>query len=86
MSRVFDPEAVKGDAKPYGASIRGDYFDYLLSWNACYYMEDETSLIGNHVSEYARVLKRAVIWLPPSLLPTVSLCKTPMILEIIRFG
>jgi SAM-dependent methyltransferase len=34
-----------------------DYFDYLLSWNACYYMESEHSSIADHVDEYARILK-----------------------------
>jgi SAM-dependent methyltransferase len=33
------------------------HFDYLLSWNACYYMEDEQSAIADHVAEYARILK-----------------------------
>jgi ubiquinone/menaquinone biosynthesis C-methylase UbiE len=31
-------------------------FDYLLSWNACYYMGQEPDFEG-HVREYARVLK-----------------------------
>jgi len=34
------------------------FFDYLLSWNACYYMRDETSDIKDHVEEFARVTKR----------------------------
>jgi SAM-dependent methyltransferase len=33
------------------------HFDYLLSWNACYYMENEQSAIADHVAEYARILK-----------------------------
>ena len=33
-------------------------FDYLLSWNACYYMENKDSAIGDHIGEYARILKR----------------------------
>jgi len=32
-------------------------FDYILSWNACYYMEAPDSAIANHVNEYARVMK-----------------------------
>ena len=32
-------------------------FDYLLSWNACYYMESERSAIADHVNEYARIVK-----------------------------
>src|SRR5258708_10827653 len=35
----------------------GGYFDYLLSWNACYYMSSERAGIREHVHEYARVLK-----------------------------
>lgn len=34
-----------------------DYFDYLLSWNACYYMENEQAEIADHVDELARILK-----------------------------
>ncbi len=32
------------------------YFDYLMSWNACYYMGEETDF-NNYVKEFARVLK-----------------------------
>src|SRR5215831_15094793 len=32
-------------------------FDYMLSWNACYYMADERALITDHVCEYARIMK-----------------------------
>jgi len=42
-------------------------FDYLLSWNACYYMESETSPFGQHISEFSRVLKpggKLVVSLP----------------------
>lgn len=34
-----------------------DFFDYMLSWNACYYMNDSTSDILDHIREYSRVLK-----------------------------
>lgn len=34
-----------------------NHFDYLLSWNACYYMESEQSAIADHVDEHARILK-----------------------------
>jgi ubiquinone/menaquinone biosynthesis C-methylase UbiE len=34
------------------------FFDYMLSWNACYYMESENSDISDHIREYSRVLKR----------------------------
>ena len=33
------------------------FFDYLLSWNALYYMRDETADIAEHIEEYARILK-----------------------------
>lgn len=41
-------------ALPFDAGI----FDYLLSWNACYYMQDEASDMREHVAEFARVMKR----------------------------
>lgn len=31
-------------------------FDYMLSWNVCYYMDDKMDF-SSHVKEYARVLK-----------------------------
>jgi len=33
-----------------------DYFDFLLSWNACYYMGDERDF-DRYLQEYSRVLK-----------------------------
>jgi SAM-dependent methyltransferase len=33
------------------------FFDYLLSWNACYYMRDEKADFATHVAEFARVMK-----------------------------
>ena len=32
-------------------------FDFLLSWNVCYYLDDKMNF-SSHVKEYARVLKR----------------------------
>jgi 2-polyprenyl-3-methyl-5-hydroxy-6-metoxy-1,4-benzoquinol methylase len=32
-------------------------FDYILSWNACYYMESVDHAISEHVNEYARIMK-----------------------------
>ncbi|MGC3940407.1 class I SAM-dependent methyltransferase [Roseobacter sp. EG26] len=37
--------------------FEANMFDYLLSWNACYYMENEASDFSKHVAEYARVSK-----------------------------
>ena len=34
-----------------------DAFDYLLSWNALYYMRDRTSDIAEHIDEFARITK-----------------------------
>ena len=34
-----------------------DFFDYMLSWNACYYVQDERSDISEHIAEYARIAK-----------------------------
>ncbi len=42
------------------------YFDYLLSWNACYYMQDDRSNIRDHIAEYARVAKPGA-WLVASV-------------------
>ncbi|MDB5776793.1 MAG: hypothetical protein JWP38_2926 [Herbaspirillum sp.] len=35
-----------------------NFFDYMLSWNAIYYLEDERSEMDSHVAEYARALKK----------------------------
>lgn len=32
-------------------------FDYMLSWNALYYMRDKTADIAEHIDEFARVTK-----------------------------
>lgn len=37
--------------------FKDQYFDYVLSWNVCYYM-DEAPDFSKHVREYARVMKR----------------------------
>lgn len=34
-----------------------NYFDYLVSWNSCYYMENGMFNFGDYVKEYRRVLK-----------------------------
>jgi SAM-dependent methyltransferase len=34
-----------------------NFFDYLLSWNACYYMQDERDF-EKYVMEFARVMKK----------------------------
>ena len=43
------------DCLPFGDG----FFEYLLSWNSCYYMSQGKSLeFGKNVSEISRVLKR----------------------------
>lgn len=37
-------------------SFEDEVFDFLLSWNVCYYLDDEMDF-SSHVREYARVLK-----------------------------
>jgi len=37
--------------------FKNNYFDYLLSWNVCYYMGKERDF-QRHVHEYSRVLKK----------------------------
>lgn len=37
------------------------FFDYALSWNACYYMRDKDSSIADHIDEYARVMKSGAL-------------------------
>ena len=32
--------------------------DYMLSWNACYYMGNETNDFQNYVKEFARIIKK----------------------------
>ncbi len=55
------PEQISADVRVgFNQSLpfEGDFFDYMLSWNALYYMRDEHSDIQDHVSEFARVLKK----------------------------
>ncbi len=37
--------------------FENEYFDYILSWNACYYMGREKSF-SDYVKEFARVIKK----------------------------
>lgn len=36
-----------------------EYFDHLVSWNSCYYMQNHNSNFEDHVKEMARVLKKS---------------------------
>ena len=54
-----------------------DYFDYLLSWNSCYYMGNNLDF-NLHVNEYARVLKKngyLVMSIPKETFPYFKECK-----------
>jgi SAM-dependent methyltransferase len=37
--------------------FKDEYFDFLLSWNACYYMGNQRDF-GKYVKEYSRILKK----------------------------
>lgn len=37
--------------------VENDFFDYVVSWNSCYYMSVGTGMFTDHVDEMARVLK-----------------------------
>jgi len=41
----------------YDLPFEGNFFDYMLSWNAIYYMADAQSDFRDHVREHARILK-----------------------------
>lgn len=58
--KLLDYAGIKADireglntALPFDAAM----FDYVLSWNACYYMLNEAGDIRQHVAEFARVMK-----------------------------
>lgn len=36
-------------------------FDYLLSWNVCYYLDEDMDFLS-HVKEYARVMKKGGVF------------------------
>ena len=53
-------ERISVDVRPglnFDLPFDDGFFDYLLSWNAVYYMRDEAADIADHVSELARILK-----------------------------
>jgi len=35
-----------------------EFFDFIVSWNACYYMGGEEKKFDSHVKEFARILKK----------------------------
>lgn len=37
--------------------FKDGFFDYLVSWNACYYMDNGELDFGTHVKEFARVIR-----------------------------
>jgi SAM-dependent methyltransferase len=54
------PDHIEADLRPgFNWSLPFDdaSFDYTLSWNAIYYMRDERASIGDHIAEFARIMK-----------------------------
>lgn len=54
------PERISVDIRTglnWALPFENNSFDYLLSWNACYYMQSETSDIQTHIAEFSRILK-----------------------------
>lgn len=54
------PDRISVDIRPglnSALPFEDGFFDYLLSWNAIYYMPDAQADIRDHVREHARVLK-----------------------------
>ena len=39
--------------------FNNEFFEHLISWNSCYYMQDQNSKFENHLKEMARVLKKS---------------------------
>jgi len=53
-------EKISVDIRPglnWDLPFQNEFFDYLLSWNACYYMQGEGGDIATHIREYARILR-----------------------------
>ncbi|HJP17158.1 MAG TPA: class I SAM-dependent methyltransferase [Nitrospinota bacterium] len=49
----IDVRAGMNDSIPF----ENNFFDYLVSWNSCYYMQESTNF-GQHIKEFNRVLKK----------------------------
>lgn len=63
------PESIEADIRPgvnWDLPFADRSFDYLLSWNACYYMRDVAGDIRQHVAEFARIMKPGA-WLVVSV-------------------
>jgi len=54
------PQRISADIRPglnWDLPFEDGFFDYMLSWNAIYYMRDADGDIRGHVREHARVLR-----------------------------
>jgi SAM-dependent methyltransferase len=63
------PERIEADIRPglnWAIPFADGSFDYVLSWNAIYYMRDAHGDIREHVREFARVMKPGA-WLVVSV-------------------
>lgn len=57
---INHPDKIKVDIREgfnWDLPFKDNSFDYLLSWNACYYMKDENSDFKDHLAEFSRVMK-----------------------------
>ena len=53
-------DRIEVDIRPglnFDLPFEDNFFDYLLSWNALYYMRDKDADIADHIDEFARILK-----------------------------
>lgn len=58
---ISHPENISADIRTgfnWSIPFEDNFFEYILSWNACYYMKDAESSVGDHVAEFARVMKK----------------------------
>jgi ubiquinone/menaquinone biosynthesis C-methylase UbiE len=59
------PDSIDSNIKTgynWSLPFEDESFDYLFSWNACYYMNDNNPDFSQHISEFARVLKKGGIF------------------------
>lgn len=58
---LLHAEKINADLRPGlndNLPFESEKFDYILSWNACYYMKSSKSNIADHVKELARIMKK----------------------------
>lgn len=72
---INHPDKIKADIREgfnWDLPFEDSSFDYLLSWNACYYMKDENSDFGDHLAEFSRVMKKDSYFI--ASIPTPKCC------------